>query len=97
MRTGEVARLLRLSCGSVRRLTKMALPRPLPFEWAINKHERVFDPVEARLWDLERKDWWKYDSPAQRDRRRAKLEKKYGGKLGITPEILERWAKRGWR
>lgn len=97
MRTGEVARLLRLRPGTVRRLTKHALPRPLPFEWALNKHERVFDPVEARLWDLERKDWWKFDSEGQRKRRRDRLEKKYGGKLGVTKEILDRWAKRGWR
>jgi hypothetical protein len=54
--------------------------------------ERVFDPVEVRLWDLERKDWWKYDAG-----RRARLERKYGGRLGMTAEILDRWAKRGWK
>jgi len=90
MRTAEVARMLQLSRGRVRALTTHALPKRLPCEWVDG--ERVFDPVEVRLWDLERKDWWKYDAG-----RRARLERKYGGRLGMTAEILDRWAKRGWK
>ena len=97
MRTIDAALLLLLSPGRVRCLTTHALPRRLPCEWTTDGRSRVFDPVEVRLWDLERKEWWLYDGDAQRALRRAKLEKKYGCRLGVTPDVLDRWAERGWK
>lgn len=110
MLTCDVARVLGLSRGRVRALTKFALPRPLPCVWDLGRR-RLFDPALVDAWQAERleyfgghpRHWATTHSQFSSDRKakrtvvlRKKLAEKYGNRLGITEALLDRWAARGW-
>lgn len=105
----DVAIELDLSPGRVRQLTEWALPAPLPCVRIGRRRE--FNPVAVAAWEKERRAFFGGDPRKHRDghgfaeylrldrktRLRRRLATKYGGKLGVTEALLDRWAARGWR
>lgn len=102
MKTSDVARMLGLSCSRVRQLTSEGQrPRPLPVaQWHGDRWAgwREYDRGQVEEWARDRQEWLSRGRAVEEmARRRARLEARYGGRLGVTPAVLDRWARKGWR